>query len=699
MKHTSGPLLLLLAILFAAVPVCAQEAPQADPPPQELPQQEPPLPFGDLGGGFGGDQSEFAKPTVEISLHPADAKRGDTVILGIRITVPEGYYTYDLARPDDTELMKQSATRVQLTGTAGLEAIDEAIKADRAAKTVVDKYVGKVREFEDQVTLFRRFRLATSDPTSIAVEGSVRLQICNKDGCLPPETFPIAIALGDGPELDVAVSDEHPLQYSQTPSRKVKGQDVPGPVSWTFQLSPQDAKPGDTVTLSLTAKLEETYHIFALSQDKQNAGLPTRITLTGLRGLKSLDDAFVENRDYETSLQENTVLKKTYEQRFFHGEVTWSRKFQVSADPSKRGLGVMGEVRYQFCDPVKCTKAKTTFALGQVDSADAIADKTAGPVQGDTPLNMGSLLLQSAIGFLAGFLLNFMPCVLPVIGLKIVSFVNQSGQSRGRTFLLNVWFSLGLMSVFLILATLVGLAGQGWGSQFTSLTFNIVLAAVVFVFALSFLGVWEIPIPGFSSTGDGQGDGKQEGAFGAFTKGVLTTVLATPCTGPLLVPAMSWAVGEGPMVTYVVLMSVGLGMALPYLVIGAFPELIGFIPRPGAWMETFKHIMGFVLLGTVIYPMYILSGLEPRIVVPTLLFLFGLWAAVWWIGRVPLTKPRSTRLFAWAQASIFGTLMGLVSFGVFYSHDDGFWTPYSEELLASTLAENKVVIIDFTADW
>ena len=117
--------------------------------------------------------------------------------------------------------------------------------------------------------------------------------------------------------------------------------------------------------------------------------------MTGLRGLKSLDDAFVENRDYETSLQENTVLKKTYEQRFFHGEVTWSRKFQVSADPSKRGLGVMGEVRYQFCDPVKCIKAKTTFVLGQVDSADAIADKTAGPAQGDTPLNTGSLLLQS----------------------------------------------------------------------------------------------------------------------------------------------------------------------------------------------------------------------------------------------------------------------------------------------------------------
>ena len=363
MKHTSGPL--LLAILLAAVPLCAQDPPA----------QDPPLPFGDLGG-LGGDQPELAKPTVEISLHPAGAKRGDIVILGVQITVPEGYYTYDLARPDDTELMRQSATRVQLTGTAGLEATDETFRADRPAKTVIDKYVGKVREFEDRVTLFRRFRLKTSDSTSIAVEGSVRLQICNKDGCLPPETFPIAVALGDGPQLDVPVTDKHPLQYSQTPSRKVKGQDVPGPVKWTFELSPQDAKPGDTVTLSLTAKLEETYHIFALTQDKQNAGLPTRIKLTGLRGLEALDDSFVENREYETKLQENTVLKKTYEQRFFHGEVTWSRKFRVSPESDKPGQGVMGEVRYQFCDPSKCTKAKTTFALGQIDSADVIADQT-----------------------------------------------------------------------------------------------------------------------------------------------------------------------------------------------------------------------------------------------------------------------------------------------------------------------------------
>jgi thiol:disulfide interchange protein DsbD len=297
---------------------------------------------------------------------------------------------------------------------------------------------------------------------------------------------------------------------------------------------------------------------------------------------------------------------------------------------------------------------------------------------------------------IAGFILNFMPCVLPVIGLKIMSFVSQAGENRRRAFLLNLAFSAGLMSVFAVLATLVGVVGAGWGSQFTSAPFNIIMAVVVFVFALSFLGVWEIPVPGFGSTHDSS---QQEGLTAAFAKGVLTTILATPCTGPLLVPAMSWAVSQSIPVTYLVLLSVGLGMALPYLLIGAFPKLIAFLPKPGMWMETFKQVMGFVLLGTVIYPMFVLSGIDPDIVVPTLLFLFSLWAAFWWIGRVPLTQPRWNRIKSWAQAVAFSCLMGVVSFNLFYQPDDGFWTPYSDEILASHLEDNHTVLIDFTADW
>ena len=140
-------------------------------------------------------------------------------------------------------------------------------------------------------------------------------------------------------------------------------------------------------------------------------------------------------------------------------------------------------------------------------------------------------------------------------------------------------------------------------------------------------------------------------------------------------------------------------MALPYLLIGAFPKLIAFLPKPGMWMETFKQVMGFVLLGTVIYPMFVLSGIDPDIVVPTLLFLFSLWAAFWWIGRVPLTQPRWNRIKSWAQAVAFSCLMGVVSFSLFYQPDDGFWTPYSDEILASHLEDNHTVLIDFTADW
>jgi thiol:disulfide interchange protein len=238
--------------------------------------------------------------------------------------------------------------------------------------------------------------------------------------------------------------------------------------------------------------------------------------------------------------------------------------------------------------------------------------------------------------------------------------------------------------------------GAGWGSQFTSAAFNIVMASIVFVFALSFLGVWEIPVPGFGGSGDNSG---QEGLGAAFAKGVLTTILATPCTGPMLVPAMSWAVSQSIGVTYAVMMSVGLGMAFPYILIGAFPRLIAFLPKPGMWMETFKHVMGFVLLGTVIYPMFVLSGVNPDIVVPTMLFLFSLWAAFWWIGRVPLTQPRIRRARAWGEAIAFSVLMGLVSFGSFYHPDDGFWSPYSDEALAEHLEANQTVLIDFTADW
>ena len=245
-----------------------------------------------------------------------------------------------------------------------------------------------------------------------------------------------------------------------------------------------------------------------------------------------------------------------------------------------------------------------------------------------------SLSYYIAIAFVGGLILNLMPCVLPVIGLKVMSFVEQSGKSRTHAFMLNIWFSAGIIAVFLILGLLAATIGLSWGGQFGKTPFNVTIAAVVFAMALSLLGVWEVPIPGFFGSGSVQSAAAKEGPLGAFLKGVVTTVLATPCTAPLMAAAIAWAVTQPVVTNLIVFATVGLGMASPYLLIGVYPELLRFLPKPGAWMETFKQISGFVLLGTVVF---ILSFIEPAAIVPTILLLLGVGVACWFVARTPLT--------------------------------------------------------------
>ncbi|HEY2826578.1 MAG TPA: thioredoxin family protein, partial [Pirellulales bacterium] len=275
---------------------------------------------------------------------------------------------------------------------------------------------------------------------------------------------------------------------------------------------------------------------------------------------------------------------------------------------------------------------------------------------------------------------------------------------RSRVLVLNLWYTLGLLSVFLVLATLacgasLGLRSQNlsWGEQFSSTTFNIVMSAVVFVMALSFLGVWEIPIPGFVGSGKAVEAASHEGAAGAFAKGVLSTVLATPCSGPLLGSVFGFTLQQSPGVIYAIFGAIGLGMASPYLVIGAFPQLIRLLPKPGAWMDTFQHIMGFVLLGTVVF---LFTFLARDYVVPTFGMLVGLWAACWWIGHVPLTAELGRKLITWAQGAVVAVAAGYASFALLLPHDALLpWQPFSPAALAKLRSEGKTVMVDFTADW
>jgi thiol:disulfide interchange protein len=266
------------------------------------------------------------------------------------------------------------------------------------------------------------------------------------------------------------------------------------------------------------------------------------------------------------------------------------------------------------------------------------------------------------------------------------------------------------------------------------------MAAVVFAMGLSFLGVWEIPIPGFAGGEKASELAEQEGPSGAFVKGIITTILATPCSGPGMAVALAYCNGKPAGVVYLIFAMLGLGMASPYLLIGAFPKLIRVLPKPGVWMETFKQLMGLVLMGTVIY---LLTFTAWANLLPTLTLLLGLAIACWWIGRISITAEFPVKLRGWLVAAtitvIFGvfaffpgkvTLAGYDLYGLrgimehrleryvashaalqgdvdpilespeITQHDSEiYWVPYSDKRLERLIARDRTVLVDFTADW
>jgi thiol:disulfide interchange protein len=206
-----------------------------------------------------------------------------------------------------------------------------------------------------------------------------------------------------------------------------------------------------------------------------------------------------------------------------------------------------------------------------------------------------------------------------------------------------------------------------------------------------------VPIPGFAQTGTSDKLQQQEGMSGAFFKGIFTTLLATPCSGPFLGPVFGYTLTQPPVVTYIIFLSVGVGMASPYLLIGAFPGLVRALPKPGAWMETFKQIMGFVLLGTVVY---LFSTINSDWFIPTLSLMMGVWLACWWIGRVPIYEETSKQVRAWLGGCAAAAIVGYLSFSLLGPVKHLYeWEAYAPDKIAALQAEGKTVMVDFTADW
>ena len=304
---------------------------------------------------------------------------------------------------------------------------------------------------------------------------------------------------------------------------------------------------------------------------------------------------------------------------------------------------------------------------------------------------------------LGGLILNLMPCVFPVIGLKIMGFVQQAGADRKKIALHGVTFALGVLASFGVLSGILfaarsaaGAEAIGWGYQLQNPWIVLTLMLLMFVLALNLFGLFEL---GTSATSVGGSLQSKQGLGGSFFSGVLATVVATPCSGPFLGVAIGAAIALPAFQFFAAFAAMATGLALPYLILSVFPRLIDFLPRPGAWMESFKQAMSFLLFATAGYLLWVYAG---QIGLDNLLGpLFGLSSiavAAWIYGRWNLPhRARRTRWIAIILTAAFAS-------GGFYlakppQKSDLIWETWSQQRVDELLSQGKPVYIDFTAQW
>ena len=340
------------------------------------------------------------------------------------------------------------------------------------------------------------------------------------------------------------------------------------------------------------------------------------------------------------------------------------------------------------------------------------------------------LYLYIIFAIVGGMILNIMPCVLPVIALKVFGLVKMAGDEPRKVKRLGWFFSFGILASFLVLAFLVILlqiAGQqvGWGFQFQEPLFVIAISAIVFAFGLSLFGVYEIQLPSFAVASVSSLVPRQEGTGGggyaaSFFEGVFATILATPCTAPFLGSALGFAFSQPWWIILVIFTSVAFGMALPYLLLTVRPAWLKFVPKPGEWMVTAKQFMGFLMMATLLWLLYVLGkqlGMEA--VIWTGAFLLTVGISCWLIGRfATLSAGGGRSIVTWAAAIVI-VVLGYVVFlesvldvrtviagessaaavRTAENSEDIAWEPFSLAKLEEHLDAGNAVFVDFTAEW
>jgi thiol:disulfide interchange protein DsbD len=326
-----------------------------------------------------------------------------------------------------------------------------------------------------------------------------------------------------------------------------------------------------------------------------------------------------------------------------------------------------------------------------------------GGAPGGGSVAVASFLGTVVLAFVGGMILNLMPCVFPVLGLKILGFVGHAGTARSKVVAHGLIFAGGVMASFwalagLLIALRAGGHQLGWGFQLQSPGFVFVLAAGMLVFALNLSGVFEF---GLTATGIGSGLQMKPGYGASFFTGVLATLVATPCSAPFLAPALGAALALSAGRSLAVFTAIAMGLSAPYVLLSAFPGLVRILPRPGAWMETFKQLMAFPLYATVGYLLWILAGQVQENGLLSAFFGLTLIAmAVWAYGRWNGPGASTSRIrFAWTFCFSLLALGAWTGWPRAAASTDVTWEKWSPESVAKLRSAGRTIYVDFTARW
>ncbi len=501
------------------------------------------------------------------------------------------------------------------------------------------------------------------------------------------------------------------------------------------------------------ATVGDGYHTYAQNHD--GIERPTKISLAQANGILN-SGVFKPTTKPHEELKEGKVSKS------FDGKVVWTMPFKmINQNDDVENLTIGIDYSGQLCTNDSClppinrslvasfkgynadlqidpalfanstgTNSTLPFPTEPTEPIEPAQPKVAPPKAGNAKLaalydsdtkikyekldgttGTGTFMAALIGAFLGGMLLNLMPCVFPVLGLKVLGFVEQAGNDPAKIKMHGIAFAAGLIFSMWILAgailALKHFSGQevSWGQQMGNPYFVGGIVILLFVLGLNLAGVFEM---GLFLTSVDAGGKKSEGYFGSFFSGVLTTLVATPCSGPFLGAAMGYTLAQPAMIAMLLFTVFGFGIATPYLALSFMPSLIHVLPPPGGWMETFKKIMGFTLFAAAAFFAKSFGSQTGNEGLSWLLMaICVLSLAAFLYGKFSPAYIKQSKRFVWGWAAPI--LIGGLGIWMYLDAaklkapevvaDEGLWQEWVPGTVESLLAQNQPVWVDYTADW